>query len=73
MVYLLEYFVVATDGQRGALDNLLTCRAATVDEAAEKARSIAKNFKFKEPPNLCIIKDQMGGKRREVALESLAA
>jgi hypothetical protein len=58
MVYPVGFFVVATDGQRGALDKVVTCRAPTVDKAAHQARSMAKNFKFKETPNLCVIKDQ---------------
>jgi hypothetical protein len=69
VVFVLEFVVVAPDGHRDALD-FLKCRAPTVGRAAEKARSLAAGRD--RQPDLSVIKDQLGAKLGEVALNASA-
>jgi hypothetical protein len=69
VVYVFEFFEADAGGSRFLID-IQKHRAKSADAADHRARTIIKNVVLHgKVANLCVIKDQMGGLVKEVAIE----
>ena len=72
MVYVFEFFEALPDGNRHLIE-VQKHRAKSAEAADNRARTIIKNIVLHgKMANLCIIKDQMGGMVKEVAINAPA-
>ena len=73
MVYIFEFFEALPDGKRTLIE-AQKHRAKSAEAADDRARTIIKNVVLDgKIANLCVIRDQMGGLIREVAIDSARA
>jgi len=72
VVYVFELFEASADGTRNLIE-VQKHRAKSVEAADHRARAIIKSVVlFGKRANLCVIKDQMGGTIKEVAIDAPA-